>query len=659
MPGLLRTASNQQIEKEESKMLAEAEKANNKPYVSDLVSHIHRKWEEAKIAKVEIEKRLLACYRQRKSEYDPADLEIIQAQGGAEIFMSITGVKCRAIEASIKDILLPSTEKIWAIKPTPVSDMEVDGYELASQIVEKEFTEALDDSNAVESIDKLMIEQRMDIVFEGVQKQQKTEAEKKAESQENYIYDIMVEGKFENALRFFIKDIATYPAAFFKGPEIRKRKDLQWVETEQGMKIPQPVEVFKREFKRVSPFDIYPSPSSKTLNDGYLFERVRLRRKDLLTCIDTAGFQTPAIMAVLSLYGEGGLQNWLWTDQEVASLHDRPQAETDSDAIIDALIFNGEIQGKKLLDWGVDKEQVPKVNAEYAVTAWIIGNWVVCLRFNAHPLWHRGYYNTSFEPSNDSIWGTAPPEIIEDCQRMCNSSARAIANNQSIASGPQVEVHTDRIDPGEDIENIYPWKIWRTKSDEAGHGRQAVSFYQPNLMANSLMLIYNQFFAQAGDQLGIPAYEHGSENIKGAGETARGLQMLMSASSKIIKDVVRNIDKCIIEPCVYETWLHLILTDEDAPECGDIKIITKASEYMIAMEQLQYLRRDWLAITNNPTDMAIIGMQGRAKVLRATAAQLKMNVDDIIPSAAEIEQMQQAQQIAAQQEQDNANANRR
>ncbi len=642
---LLRTASNAEIDAEEQ--AEKAEKENNTLFTSTIAAMINQKWEEAKAAKIEIEERLLQSYRQRKSIYDPSDLSIIREQGGSEIFMSITSVKCRTIEAALKDILIPEIDKAWGIKQTPLPELQGDAEEMAMIAIEQELSQMAElPPEQTATLSPEIIRGRTEQLVAEFTDQLKKAAIEKTERQEKYIEDVLAEGRFEQAKRQFIKDLSTYPTAFIKGPIVRKRTELSWQKQEDGQSFPVPVEVLRRESSRVSPFDIYPSPGAKSLEDGYLIERIKLRRKDLLACVDTPGFKAPAIMAVLAEYGTGGLKNWLWTDQEMATLQNRPQEQLDSSAVIEAIVFHGDIPGKELLEWGMDTEEIEKPNAEYNVTAWLIGRWVICLRLNTHPLGKRGYYSASFEEDNDSIWGVSPPEIIRDCQKLCNNSARAIANNQNIASGPQVEVHKDRIDPGEDIENIYPWKIWRTKTDEQGHGRQAVYFYQPNPMTDALMRTYEFFVRQAGDQLGIPAFEHGSTETKGAGETARGLQLLMSASSKIIKNAVRNIDKGIIEPCVAETWLHLVLTDENMPDCGDIKIVAKASEYMFAMEQIQILRRDWLSITNNPTDMAIIGIKGRAAVLRETAKTLKMDVDSIIPPAKEIQKVEQLQQEA-------------
>jgi hypothetical protein len=254
------------------------------------------------------------------------------------------------------------------------------------------------------------------------------------------------------------------------------------------------------------------------------------------------------------------------------------------------------------------------------------------LRINKHPLGWKPYYSASFDPSADSIWGNAPPELMEDCQRMCNAAARAMANNMSIGSGPQVEVFKDRIDPGDDIQRMWPWKIWKTLSDPTGSGKPAVNFYQPNMITQELMAVFSFFYTQAGEQLGVPAYDQGSEQGTqgGAAGTAHGLAMLMTASSKIMKDAIGAIDRNIIKKIIFQTWLYAITTGVMEYE-GDIHIVARASEYLIVAEQLQARRQEFLAFTNNPVDLAIIGMDGRANVLRETVKSLKMDGDNIVP----------------------------
>jgi hypothetical protein len=193
---------------------------------------------------------------------------------------------------------------------------------------------------------------------------------------------------------------------------------------------------------------------------------------------------------------------------------------------------------------------------------------------------------------------------------------------------------------------MWPWKIWKTLSDPTGSGKPAVNFYQPDMITQELMAVFQFFYTQAGEQLGVPAYDQGSEQGTkgGAAGTAHGLAMLMTASSKIMKDAIGYIDRNVIKKIIFQTWLYAITSGVMEYE-GDINIIARASEYLIVAEQLQARRQEFLAFTNNPVDLAIIGMEGRANVLRETVKSLKMDGDNIVPAEWEINAQMGQQQM--------------
>jgi hypothetical protein len=509
----------------------------------------------------------------------------------------------------------------------------------------------------VDKVTPDMIDERLEQLKKTHEQEIKAIAVAEAQRIESRIDDHFVEGGFYEELSKFIKDFSTYPSAFLKGPVVRRKKMLVWEEGPDG-KVPKLKWKFMRTWKRISPFDIYMSPGARGIQDGYLIERQKYRQKDLMKMKGVPGFQDAAIDEVLTEYSHGQLQDWLWTDQERANLEWRPNEQEDPEAIIECLEYHGDIPGQLLLDWGVDKKKIDNPAEPVPAIVLMIGRWVIMARINEDPFGGKPYYTASFDSSNDSLWGLAAPEIMEDCQRACNALARALINNAAMASGPQVEVQRDRLDPGENAQRMYPWKIWKTRSDPMGKNRAAINFFQPDPMTKMLMEVYQYFFAQAGEQLGIPAYEQGLGGVaSGAGKTAHGLSMLMNAASRIMKDAILSIDVGLIKPVVYNTWIHTVMYDEDIEYRGDINIVARASDYLIVAEQLNARRNEFLLSTNNDADMAIIGLDGRAKILREQAKGLKLT-DDIVPSDADLEvklqQTMMAEQQAAEAEQANA-----
>ncbi len=629
----MRVLSNQDIDAEEKRNKKEAEALQYRPEISSLASYVRTHWDAAKLAKFAIEERLLRCFRQRKGIYDPEDLAHIQKFGGSQIYMMLTNSKCRTIESWIRDVMIPAGDKPWSLDPTPNPDIPGNSMDKIRDQVASETVE-IADYVGPEKLTPEMIDERIEQLRKAHEQEIKSVAVKESDRIEKRIDDHFSEGGFYDELSKFIKDFSTYPAAFMKGPIVRRKKMLVWEEGEggsEGKRQPTLKWQYKRSWKRVSPFDIYLAPAAMSVQDGYLIERHRYRQSDIMKMKGVPGFNTASINEVLMEYNSGSLKDWLWTDQEMATLEGRPNEQEDPDALIEAIEFHGDIPGRLLIEWGVDEKKIDNPADPVPAVCILVGRWVIMARINEDPFGEKPYYSASFDSSNDSVWGEAPPEIMEDCQRACNAFARSTINNAAIASGPQVEVQRDRLDPGENPQRVYPWKLWFTKSDTLGHNREAIRFFQPNMMTDKLMKAYEYFFTQAGEQLGVPAYEQGLGGAaSGAGKTAHGLSMLMNAASKIIKDAILDIDTKVIKKIVYNTWIHTVMYDEDVDYRGDINIIARASEYLIVQDMLQARRQEFLAITNNDSDMAIIGLEGRAKVLREIAKGLKMT-DNIVP----------------------------
>jgi hypothetical protein len=446
-------------------------------------------------------------------------------------------------------------------------------------------------------------------------------------------------------LHHFIDDVVDKKTAFVMGPIPKKKKILEWASDEEGGAHPIIVEKVVDSWENPDALDVYPSPGAKDLQNGDLIVRVRFTRKELNELIGTPGFDENAIRLVLWDYGQGGLREWLATDSERNAILDSTDDNSGNpDHKIDCLKMWASIQGRMLLEYGMTPEQVPDPDLDYEAVVYLVGNHVIGARLNSHPLKKRNIYCTSFRPKNGSIWGDGVPGVMRDIQTMCNTAARAMARNMGVASGPQVGVNVSRLPAGANITSIYPWKIWQFTDSEINTTQPPMMFFQPNMHVDELLKVYQYWYDQASEVTGIPAYVYGSADVGGAGETASGLSMLMNSAAKGLKSVAQNIDMYCIAPTVEETWLQIMLYNPQKAR-GDIKVVARASAYLLVMEQLMIRRNEFLQLTNNPTDMAIIGNQGRAEVLRETVKTLKIPVDRVVPDRESIEQQTKQQEM--------------
>jgi hypothetical protein len=482
------------------------------------------------------------------------------------------------------------------------------------------------------------------------------EAKAAADRMADLMEDQLVEGRFPKAMSEFIDDLTTFPAAILKGPVLHKKPVLKWQPDGKGGFTPAVTQELRMEWERVDPFCVYPAPSATTVDNGFMIERHSLSREDLNALIGVEGYDDASIRMVLEQYSYGGLREW-W--QGLAEQYDAEGKSTigmlnNSEGNIDALQYWGSVQGQWLVDWGMPKAQIPDPTLEYHCEVWLIGNWVIKAVLNYDPLNRKPYYKDSYEEIPGNWWGSSICDLVRDCQQVCNATARALVNNMAVASGPQVTVNVSRLAAGEEVTTVRPWRIWQVKDDPLSGPSPGtvppVAFYQPSSNVQELLAVFNQFTALADDYSGIPRYMSG-QSTGGAGRTASGLSMLINNAGKAIKSVITSIDGNIMTPLLERLYTHNMLFATDPALKGDVNVVARGAEGLMAKEAVQVRRNEFLQATGNPIDMQIIGLKGRAAILRETAKDLGMDVNDIVPPEAVLDAKIAAQAAMAAQAQ--------
>ena len=614
---------------------------------SAISGHITSSWNKAKFAKQRITERLLSCERQRRGEYDPDKAADIAETGGSDIYMMITDIKCRAAKSWITDVMFANGDRPFDLEPAEQPDIPP---EIKLSIVDFVQQEAQAFLQSGEQLHPDAFRNRMDEVHDMILLKIKEEAKEISGRMAGVIEDQLEQGGFRRAIEDFIDDFVTYPTAIIKGPSIRKKKRLVWGENFQ----PVVLNDFSRDVERVSPYDFFPSPNASNVNDGFIIQRHRLSTKDVENLRGVPGYSNDEIDQVLIRYGMAGFRYYEFGDQQQDNLKGKYHSRLHQDNVIEALEFWGPVMGSMLKDWGLTKDHFNRKIEDhnvYEVTAWQIGSFVIKCSINPDPLGRRPYEIASWSRIPGAVWGQALPETMSDIQTLCNAAARSLANNMGIGSGPQVEVVVDRLPDGEDVTQMYPWKIWQTTSDKTGGGQPGVRFFQPNLQAAELMGVYQNFAKQADEITGIPNYIYGSgAGGSGAGRTASGLSMLMDNAAKGIKGAIGNIDK-VVTMLVDRFYTHNMMYNPDPYIKGDFRVVAKGALGMVAREQIQVRRNEFLAATANPVDLQIVGPEGRAYLLREAAKALQMDTDKIVPSPEMLKfKNEQIQQAMAQQQ---------
>jgi len=575
--------------------------------------------------------RLANAMRVFNGKYDSQKLAEIRRFGGSEIYARLIATKCRGATSLLRDVYL-NTEKPWGLEATPDPTLPDDVLGDVQQLVQVEIQTM---TSLGERPAPNEIKDRVTNLMGAAKRAALKKARLETEVAFRKLDDILTEGFFYEALASCLVDIPLFPFMCLKGPVVRIVPDVTWV---QGKA--QTVDRPRMFWNRVSPYDVWWTPGVSDIADAAVIERTRVTRSDLNQLIGLPGYNQDAIYEVLRWYGQSGYveANASSADTSRAVMESREDPRMNQSGMMDMLEYHGYVQGEMLLDYGMTPQQCPDPMRDYFVDAFKIGRYIIKVQLSPSLRKRAPYYVTSFEKVPGTVVGNALPDILDDIQDATNAALRSLINNMSIASGPQVVVNDDRVAENENGDDLYPWKRWHVETDPLGanNGQMPVTFFQPNSNAQELLGVYEKFTQIADELSAIPRYITGSERLGGAGRTASGLAMLMGNAAKILQTVAANIDGDVIEPAISELYDMVMLTDRTGMLRGDENIVVLGVNVAMQRETQRQRQLEFLQITANPIDSQIMGVPGRATVLRAVSEGIGLPGADIVPPEEEI-----------------------
>lgn len=633
----------QQLDAAAAAKAAQAQPQTAQPQYPELAGYVRAQFEifrNHRNTQAGWSNRMLAALRSFNGQYDPTKLVEITKWGGSTVYARLIAQKCRAASSLLRDIYL-GQDIPWALEPPKDPEVPPDITDKINRLIQAEAQQVQQQLGQPPSSSDL--EERRRALMEQAQDAVRRKASQQARTSGDKIQDMLTQGGYYHALAEFLVDLPIFPFACIKGPVVKVIPTITWP---PGGGQPEMKQTPRLTWNRVSPFDIWFTPGVADIENANVIEKLRVTRAELNDLLDLPGYNTEEIRKVLDEYGRGGLyDNWDTTDAERSVLENRENPAWNRSGMISMMEFNGNVQGRILQDYGMP---VPDDLRDYHVQVWVIGSHVIKCHMSPSPRQRHPYFITSFEKVPGTPVGNGLTDLLQDLQEAANSTLRALINNISISSGPQVVINDDMLAPEENGEDMYPWKRWHTRNDPMmSNGKQPISFFMPASNAQQLISVYQEFVAIADDVSAIPKYVGGSGG-GGAGRTASGLAMLMGNASKILQTVSANIDRDVIEGSMMQLQDLLLLTDRSGLLTGEERLTVRGVNVAIQRETLRQRQIEFLTATNNPTDMKIMGIKGRSTVLRSVSTTIGMPGEEIVPSENEIEKMVKEEQKAKQ-----------
>ncbi len=656
--------SNSDIQAAEAKAAderTEMMRRQNTPVITSLAGYFRTLWDAAKDHKQRnVEPRLLKCMLARKGEYSAEQKTQIAEEGSPPIFMMLTDEKCSNLESWLYDIYDSPDDEPYGAEETPVPELQPELqqalHQAAVQTVQTAAMDMLEMEIAMGGVrDEAQAEQRLQALMQEQMEELENdlrdvlheEAKAQTEKLASAIKDAAVESGWKSALLESIPDFCTYPCSFIKGPIQVNKQVLEWQDGKPSL-----VRKTVHKWTAPSPWDIFPGPENRDCQDGYLIERHLIRPKDLFDLIGIDGYDADAIRTVIREQSTGSIRStWLdsTTENERQRLEGRDNLTNNPEPTIPALQIWADVPGYRLLEYGMSPDLIADATKHYPIEAWLIGQYVIKCQLNPSRDGQRLYFMAPFREAKGSFWGRALPEIIADCQSQCNVAARSLARNVAVSSGPQVGVDVGAMPPNEKIDELFPFKIWQFDMQAYQGGstsRQPLWFFQPELLADSLLKVYEFWNGEADNKSGIPRYATGGTGgQQGVLRTSSGYAMMLEGATKGIQRVAKNIDRNQIEPSIQRLMTDILINNPGQYR-GDVKVQAVGATALLHKEALRIRRNEaMLALKGDAVALQIIGTEGYAEVLRQYFKGLEFG--NVVPSKRELQMRTKQDELAA------------
>ena len=582
---------------------------------SVLVNRLTAQAEEEVSRKTDIEDRWIADLQNYHGRYDPTTENKLKAQKKSRVFVNLTRAKTNAWEARLSEMLFPTDEKNWGIKPTPNPTLGkvLGGPDGADK----------DQARAVIEI-----------------------AKQRAVNMEREIEDQLREASHAKKARQVIHDGCVIGTGILKGPLNSAKMRRNWRPIEQAGRTYHVMEETADpmvDFLRVDPWNFFPDMSASDIADAeYTFERHLLNDKGMRNLAKMPGFDADAIREILIEGSKNDMPSYM---TRLRSIGDQTQ---DLSGRYHVWEWRGSLEFEDLeclcfkMD---DPEQLQDVKDDPLVEI----NAVVyfcqhrVLSFGLHYLdsGETIYSVFNLEKDETTIFGYGVPWTSRNPQASLNGAWRMMMDNAGLSTGPQVVINRDVVEPADPAEgyDLKPRKVWFRKNTPLAKNNAAFEIFNipsQQVELGGIIALARQFF---DDETNLPLIAQG-EQAAHVTQTKGGMAMLMNASNVVFRRVVKNFDDDLTVPTIRRTYDYNMQFSEKQDIKGDFSIDARGSSVLLVREiQAQNLMVLMFQGAGHPVFGRLLKIaEGFRELFRAHM----LNPDNFVKSDDEITKEEQA-----------------
>ena len=610
--------------------------------VSALAQHVLMLYGEAREAKEHtIEQVIIDAARVRKGEFTQAFLAELADKNIEANYVPILDNKCSVATGIQRKVFFHGGKIAMGIEATPLPDLPQAAMQRAEERAEEYIIRHIEQSGAPAS--QAQVANIQDWAREIVRRELKRESKQRMGRAFDRMQDVFTEGGYYRAMYDFFDDLPTYPCAFVAGPIPVRRWTRTWTAPDKWEWKQRIVETWRLVHCKF----IYPQPGIEGIDDGYVIMRGEMQREEVEALIGVPGVDAQAVRALLARR-DSAYEDYEFGLDEVLDRLERKgwiRTRDTGPGKFDSLLFRGRVSGRVLRQSGIANAPA---EGDVPCVVKTVGDVVVKCVLDDDPRGRKNLVKASYFNKPHSFWGEGIPEKCKDIERSYHSTLRSMVYNMSIASGPQVAVWRDAIGEEQDIESLYPWRIWEFTGEAGtfrggqGAGARPIEFYQPDSNAPTLIAVADFYDHLMDKMTGVGSYDTGDTDVHGAGRTYGGTMAIMDAGSTTQRQVTDNVDDGVVTQSAVLLHDYMLRHDMFPPEeVGDLRVRGKGANAIHQEQQNSVRAMEFLqAVGSSPDMLAALGKEKLVGMLRKTAAMVGLDwedddTDDVVPSFAE------------------------
>lgn len=578
------------------------------------------------------------------------------------VFVNITGPKTRTAEARLANMLCPTDDRNWGIKPTPNPELTRQALAEARQAMQMA-AQPQGAAQAPQAAPQPMPAQQqgslgapvmqpgqgmpfahdpqaqppMQVSPDVQQKQSaasiQEEAAQRAKAMENAIDEKLIACDYNGQQRAVLHDVAVLGTGIMKGPIVVNRMYKAWTPQKDAMGGP---DVYVLEIKqdvepaseRVDPWNVFPDPQCEEdpHNGIGIYEKKNYTAKQLRELSKQPGYIKANIAKVL----EEGPQTDVSVTQRDTNIKTRSgQVYKEKDKHFEVWEYWGEFSPEDLRSAGVD---VPDSATEMISGCVVLVNEQVIKGFlNPIETGDMPYDFMVWEKVDGQCWGAGVPRLCRTAQKVLNAGWRQVMDNAGLSVGPQFVIDTTAVAPADGRWEVTSRKIWQ-KVDPTAKMADIFATFEIESHIDELQKIIIMAKEFLDEETSIPQIMQGEKGT--APDTVGGMTILENSSNVVIGRTVKQFDDMITRPHIRRYYDWMMAYSDDPLIKGEFQVDARGSSTLLVRDMAQ---QTMLGLMQYQGSGIISPMVNWEEVFKELLKIGHVNPADIMKSDAEID----------------------